>query len=67
LVLQFVGYCLRKGRENLDWTHEFKLERLAKALTQKSRTGELNITVEEQGWMLFLPNVGNLRNTGRST
>lgn len=67
LVQQFVGYCLRKERENPDWTHEFNLKRLAKALTQKSRTGEWDITVEEQGWMLCLPNVGNLCNAGRST
>jgi hypothetical protein len=51
LVQQLVEYCLRKKRENPDWTHEFNLERVAKALTQKARTGEWDITVEEQGWM----------------
>lgn len=52
LVQQLVGYCQRKERENPDWTHEFNLERLRKALAQKSRTGEWDITVEEQGWMI---------------
>lgn len=67
LVQQIVGYCLRKGRENPDWTHDFNLELLAKALTQKSERASGTLPLKSKGGFFCLPNVGNLRNIGRST
>jgi hypothetical protein len=52
LVQQLVAYSRRKETENPDWTHEFNLERTTKALVQKGRTGEWDITVDEQAWMM---------------
>lgn len=51
LVQQLVSYCQRKSRENAHWTHEFNFERMSRGLAQKSRTGEWDVTVDEQAWM----------------
>lgn len=52
LVQQLVTYSLRKEQENPRWTREFNLERTAKGLADKGRSGEWDITTLEQAWML---------------
>lgn len=52
LVQQLVAYCRRKETANPEWTHEFNLARTTKALAEKGRMGEWDVTVDEQRWMM---------------
>lgn len=52
LVQQLVAYSQRKDIENPDWTHEFNLGRTERALASKGRSGEWDVTVEEQAWIM---------------
>jgi hypothetical protein len=52
LVQQLVAYSLRKATANPEWTHEFNLARTTEALAEKGRTGEWDVTVDEQRWMM---------------
>jgi len=52
LVQQLTTYVSRKALENPDWTIEFNLKRLEKALAGKGQSGEWDVTVVEQGWIM---------------
>jgi hypothetical protein len=52
LVQQLVIYSQRKDIENPDWTHEFNLGRTERALASKGRSGEWDVTVDEQAWIM---------------
>ncbi len=51
LVEQLVKYCLRKERENPDWTHAFIIERTANGLGSE-RIG-LGLSLDETGWVML--------------
>jgi len=52
LVQQLTAYVIRKATENPDWTKEFNLGRLEKALARKGRSGEWDVTTDEQAWIM---------------
>ena len=52
LVQQLVTYSQRKSAENPDWTHEFNLSRTERAMASKGRSGEWDVTVDEQAWIM---------------
>jgi hypothetical protein len=52
LVQQLSVYCACKQRENPDWSREFALERTAKGIEQKCRTGEWDFSTAERDWMM---------------
>ncbi len=52
LVQQLSAYCVRKRRENPDWSQAFVLERTAKGVEQKCRTGEWDFSAAERNWMI---------------
>ncbi len=52
LAHQLVTYLDRKAHEHPDWTREFNLSRLEKALISKGQRGEWDITREEQVWIM---------------
>lgn len=52
LVCQLVAYAIRKATENPDWTLEFNLDRIEKALANKGRSGEWDVTTDEQAWIM---------------
>lgn len=52
LAHQLVSYLTRKAKENPDWTREFNLNRLEKALVSKGQSGEWDITTDEQRWIM---------------
>lgn len=52
LAHQLASYLTRKAAENPDWTREFNLNRVAKALAAKAQSGEWDITTEEQAWIV---------------
>lgn len=52
LAHQLVAYATRKATENPVWTREFNLDRLEKALASKGRSGEWDITADEQAWIM---------------
>lgn len=52
LVQQLVTYSQRKSAENPDWTHEFNLSRTERAMASKGRSGEWDVTVDEQAWVM---------------
>lgn len=51
LVQQLVAYCMRKAKENPDWSHEFNFDRMARGLVQKVQAGKWDVTPDEQAWM----------------
>jgi len=52
LVQQLTAYVSRKATENPDWTREFNLKRLEKALAGKGKSGEWDVTTDEQAWIM---------------
>ena len=52
IVQHLVIYSQRKKIENPDWTHEFNLGRTERALASKGRSGEWDVTVDEQAWIM---------------
>lgn len=52
LARQLVSYVTRKAIENPDWTREFNLNRLEKALASKGQSGVWDITTDEQVWIM---------------
>lgn len=52
LARQLVAYLTRKAAENPAWTREFNLSRLEKALANKGRSGEWDVTADEQAWIM---------------
>jgi len=65
LVQQLYAYCVRKQRENPDWSQEFVLERTAKGVEQKCQTGEWDFSVAERGWMMTKVRAWWIGNTQR--
>ncbi|KVD78106.1 hypothetical protein WS62_29475 [Burkholderia sp. ABCPW 14] len=51
LAQQLAAYCLRKARENPDWTREFNLERTEKGVAKKCRD-EWDLSAAEQAWVV---------------
>ncbi len=51
LVEQLVTYCLRKERENPDWTYAFIIERTANGLG--SERNRLGLSLDETGWVML--------------
>jgi hypothetical protein len=52
IVQHLVIYSQRKDIENPDWTHQFNLGRTERALASKGRSGEWDVTVDEQAWIM---------------
>ncbi len=52
LMQQLTAYVNRKATENPEWTKEFNLDRLKKALASKGRSGEWDVTTDEQAWIV---------------
>jgi len=52
LAEQLGIYALRKKRENPDWTTEFNISRVQKAMAGKVESGKWTVSTDEQKWIM---------------
>jgi hypothetical protein len=52
LANQLATYCLRKAKENLEWSQQQNLARAERGMAQKVASGAWMVSSDEQRWVM---------------